>query len=207
MPGCSRNQVIRPARRTVWQEIDRTPTLQINQDRSVPLATSPGPIVDAKDTGRLGRRQRRCAHQTEERRAAGHHAEASSEPRTRTPTERESDLLQCRTKEEAVAGAATGQSQPPVRRRCAVDIPRMDSGIAAPEAERTTTRPPMADPRSGGCSDCGPVARCRRQHGHRPVAAVLCRSRNTPSSAATTCSTRRPARWGIGIETRREHLQ
>src|SRR5438094_1257207 len=100
-----------PARRTIWQKIDRAPTLQINQNRSVPLTTSPGPIVDAKYTWRLGRRQRRCAHQTEERGAAGRHAEASPKPRSRTATERESDVLQCRTKGDAVAGAATGESR------------------------------------------------------------------------------------------------
>src|SRR4051794_1114056 len=57
-------------RRPIWQKIDRTPTLQINQNRSVPLTTSPGPVVNAKYPWRLGRRQRRCAHQPEERGAA-----------------------------------------------------------------------------------------------------------------------------------------
>jgi hypothetical protein len=95
--------------RSIRQQVDRSMTLVIDQNRAVGAAPLPSPVVHPHDSRRRCRRQRQSMNQPQQRHATGGPMQAGAQPSTRSTTERQPDLLQARAQWHSPTSVARGQ--------------------------------------------------------------------------------------------------
>jgi hypothetical protein len=90
--------------RAARQEVHDPMRRQIDQERAIAMASSPGPLVHPDGLQGWGGKDRGCPHQTQEGGRTGGQSQARGEPGSGVPAEGKADRLQGRDQAPGFAG-------------------------------------------------------------------------------------------------------
>ena len=127
-------------RRPVGQQVDRAARLQIDQDRAVPVAPAPGPVVHPQHSGPGDRLGGSAPEQPQEGVAADGHPDAPGQSRPRFAAERDPERGQHRLQADRRAAAPRGRPDDLLRERAARALDR--AAEEAPQREPHAHRSP-----------------------------------------------------------------